>query len=110
MLPDATYDVFVVDAEALGSGDVLRLDLTILAGDHKGDMVSMRSDELGVDELDALGLPGTLVVTDGQPSVTLVGPASELLLYAFGRKDHALVKITGGAEDIEGFSSTPLAV
>ena len=59
-----------------------------------------------------LSLPDgtTHVASGGQPSVTLVGPASELLLYAFGRKDHALVKITGGAEDIEGFSSTPLAV
>lgn len=59
-----------------------------------------------------LSLPDgtTHVASGGQPSVTLVGPASELLLYAFGRKDHALVKITGDVEDIEGFSSTPLAV
>ena len=71
MLPDGTYDVFVVDAETVGPGDHLRLELTILAGEHKGEMVPMRTEGLGVAELDALGMPGTLVVTDGQPSVPL---------------------------------------
>ena len=71
MLPDGTYDVFVVDAEATGPGDRLHLDLTILAGEHKGEIVSMQADGLGVDELDALGRPGTLVVEAGRPSLTL---------------------------------------
>jgi hypothetical protein len=71
MLPDGTYDVFVVDAEALGPGDRLRLDLTILAGEQKGDLVSMQAEGLGMDELDALGTPGTLTVADGQPSLVL---------------------------------------
>jgi uncharacterized protein (TIGR03085 family) len=59
-----------------------------------------------------LSLPDgtTHVVVGGQPSITLTGPATELLLYAHGRKDHALVKITGDEEDVERFSSTPLAV
>jgi hypothetical protein len=71
MLPDGTYDVFVVDAEATGPGDRLRLDLTILAGEQKGEVVSMQAEGLGVDELDALGTPGTLTVTDGQPRLVL---------------------------------------
>lgn len=71
MLPDGTYDVFVVDAEAEGPGDRLRLDLTILAGDQKGEVVSMRADGLGVSELDALGTPGTLTVAGGEPSLVL---------------------------------------
>lgn len=70
MLPDGTYDVFVVDAEAVGEAG-LRLELTILDGDQKGEVVSMRAEGLGIDELDALGLPGTLTVTDGQPAVAL---------------------------------------
>jgi hypothetical protein len=70
MLPDGTYDVFVVDAEASGPTG-LRLELAILGGDQKGEVVSMRADGLGVDELDALGLPGTLTVRDGEPSVVL---------------------------------------
>lgn len=71
MLPDGTYDVFVVDAEPDGEPDTLRLELAILGGEHKGEMVSMSAQGLGVDEIDALGLPGTLVVHVGQPSVTL---------------------------------------
>jgi hypothetical protein len=73
MLPDGSYDVFVVDAEEVGPGDVVRLDLTILAGPQKGEMVSMRATGLGVDEVSLLGTPGTLTVTDGDPSVTLEG-------------------------------------
>ncbi len=71
MLPDGAYDVFVVDASTDGDGGALGLDLTILAGAHKGELVSMRADGLGVDELDALGLPGTLTVLGGQPSLVL---------------------------------------
>lgn len=70
MLPDGTYDVFVVDAAADGPG-TLRLEVTILAGDQKGEVVSMRAEGLAVDELDALGLPGTLTVAGGEPSLVL---------------------------------------
>ncbi len=55
MLPDGTYDVFVVDAEPPSRPTALRLEVTILAGEHKGEVVSMRAEGLGVDELDALG-------------------------------------------------------
>ncbi len=71
MLPDGSYDVIVVDAEPTGTGDQLRLDLTILAGDLKGEVVSMRADGLGVGDLDALGMPGTLTVQAGEPSLAL---------------------------------------
>jgi hypothetical protein len=71
MLPDGTYDVFVVDAQATGPGDRLRLELTILAGEQKGEVVSVRAEGLGLDELDALGLPGTLTVAGGEPGLAL---------------------------------------
>jgi hypothetical protein len=71
MLPDGTYDVFVVDAEEADPPGTLRLDLTILAGDHKGEVVSMRAEGLGVDEVSALGTPGTLTVAAGEPSLRL---------------------------------------
>jgi hypothetical protein len=71
MLPDGAYDVFVVDAEAGGPAGALRLDLTILAGEHKGDVVSMQAAGLAIDELDALGMPGTLTVVDGEPTLVL---------------------------------------
>src|SRR3546814_11037076 len=70
MLPDGTYDVIVVDAEAEGD-DGLRLELTLLDGPHKGEVVSLRATGSGVDELDALGTPGPLTVTAGAPSVGL---------------------------------------
>lgn len=70
MLPDGTYDVFVVDAEARGP-DGLHLDLTILGGPQKGEMVAMEASGLGVDELDALGMPGTLTVVEGEPRLVL---------------------------------------
>lgn len=73
MLEDGAYDVFVVDAEATGPGDVLRLDLTVLSGAHKGEVVSMTATGLGVDEIDALGMPGTLTVSAGQPSIEIEG-------------------------------------
>lgn len=70
MLPDGTYDVFVVDATADGTGG-LHLDLTILAGDQKGEVVSMRAEGLGIDEVEALGMPGTLTVAGAEPSLVL---------------------------------------
>ena len=71
MLPDGTYDVFVVDAEAAGPDGVLNLEVTILGGPHKGDVVSLRAAGLGVDELAALGSPGTMTVAAGEPSLVL---------------------------------------
>jgi hypothetical protein len=70
VLPDGRYDVFVVDASADGA-TTLRLDVTILAGEHKGEVLSVRAEGLGVDELEALGMPGTLTVEGGEPSLAL---------------------------------------
>ncbi|MET0903777.1 MAG: hypothetical protein ABWZ52_11100 [Acidimicrobiales bacterium] len=69
MLPDGTYDVFVVDATA--DPPALHLEVTIVAGDHKGEVVAVRAEGLGVDELEALGTPGTLTVTAGEPVLVL---------------------------------------
>ena len=70
MLADGRYDVLVVDAATEGP-DVLLLEVTILAGEHKGEVVSVRAEGLSVDELDALGLPGTLTVANGEPELVL---------------------------------------
>ena len=69
MLDDGEYDVLVVDATADGSGATL--EVTVLAGSHKGEVVALRAEGLGMDPLDCLGLPGTLTVADGEPSVVL---------------------------------------
>lgn len=70
MLPDGSYDVFVVDATADGPG-ALRLDVTILGGEHKGEVLTVRAVGLAVDELGALGLPGTLTVAGEEPTLAL---------------------------------------
>ena len=69
MLEDGLYDALVVDATA--DGEALALDLTILGGAHKGDVVSVRATGLGVDDVEILGMPGTLVVEIGVPTFTV---------------------------------------
>jgi len=74
VLDDGVYDAFVVDAVAEAGPDGapgLHLDLTILVGPHKGEVVSVRAEGLGVDELDCLGMPATLTIADGAPAVVL---------------------------------------
>lgn len=75
VLDDGTYDVFVVDATAADDDPATCVvELTIVAGDHKGEVVSLRAAGLARDAdaaLELLGTPGTLVVTDGVPTVTL---------------------------------------
>lgn len=69
MLEDGLYDALVVDATA--DGEALALDLTILGGAHKGEVVSVRATGLGVDDVEILGMPGTLVVEKGVPTFTV---------------------------------------
>ena len=69
MLPDGTYDAIVVDADEVDGG--IGLDLTLLGGEHKGEVVSLRSPDLKGDPVTMLGIPATLTVVDGVPSVAL---------------------------------------
>ena len=69
MLADGTYDAFVVDVEEPGDGTV-GLSLTITTGEHKGEVVDVRTSGLEADPIDLLGLPATIVVADGAPRVT----------------------------------------
>lgn len=52
----------------------------------------------------------THVARGAEPMVTLVGPASELLLYAFGRTTHARVDVEGDPDAVARFSGTSLGV
>ena len=72
MLTDGRYDTLVVDADT-GDDGVLVLDLTILAGPHKGELVQVRGVGIDRDPLDLLATPGTLTVTDGEPHLRLEG-------------------------------------
>jgi hypothetical protein len=74
VIPDGTYDAFVVDA-ATGRADDgtehMHLELTILSGEHKGHIVTLTATGLPGTEIDLMGMPATLTVTDGEPSVRI---------------------------------------
>lgn len=70
VLADGRYDALVVDAEVADDGSI-GLDLTIVSGPAKGEVVTLRTRALEGDPLDLLGVPATLVVRDGAPDLTL---------------------------------------
>ena len=70
-LADGTYDALVVDASTGDDGSI-RVEITIVAGPAKGEVVSLRTVDLGdTDPLDLLGVPATLTVRGGVPSLRL---------------------------------------
>ncbi len=73
MLTDGTYDAFVVDATVTVDGDTrtTTLELTIVAGERKGEVVTITSNGLRGSEFDLIGMPATLTVTDGAPTVRI---------------------------------------
>lgn len=70
MLEDGTYDAIVFDADRERDGGATTVELTLLSGPHKGEVVSLRTTDWSGDALDLLAVPATITVTDGQPSVT----------------------------------------
>jgi|JRYE01.1.fsa_nt_gb hypothetical protein len=76
MLDDGTYDAVVVDADAGATPGLTRVELAIAAGEHKGEVVSISTDEPSIvarEPLDLLALPATLTVVDGRPSLVIEG-------------------------------------
>jgi hypothetical protein len=70
-MADARYDAIVVWCDDRDDTTVA-VDLAITAGDHKGDAVTVvaaRRALRGRTPLDVVGLPCTLVVRDGAPSI-----------------------------------------
>ena len=65
-MPDGRYDVFIVDAETIDD-ETMRVEIAMVTGDDKGDVFAIRGPHLAEDPVLLLGLPGTLVVTDGVP-------------------------------------------
>jgi uncharacterized protein (TIGR03085 family) len=68
----------------------------------------------GVDTGIVLRRSGTprssVVASKGEPAVTIFGEPLELLLYLFGRRDHAVVKITGDPDALTALDAASLAV
>jgi hypothetical protein len=71
-LPDGIYDALVVDTATHDDGSVA-VDLTIVAGEAKGEVVTLRAENLSGDPLDLLGVPATITVAEGSPSVRFEG-------------------------------------
>ena len=69
-LPDGTYSIFVIDAEEV-SDEGVRLELTVTAGEHKGEVIAIRASHLRGDPIMLMGLPGTLTVVDGTPRIDI---------------------------------------
>jgi hypothetical protein len=67
-LDDGTYDALVVEASEGDEGSV-SVELTIVTGPAKGEVVTLRAVGLGSDPLDLLGVPATLTVLGGAPAV-----------------------------------------
>jgi hypothetical protein len=67
VLSDGSYDAFILDASA--DGEAMFLELTVIAGEHKGEVVSVRATGLADSEIDLLGMPATIVVEGGEPRV-----------------------------------------
>jgi hypothetical protein len=77
-LPDGAYDAYVLWVDERGD-DMLAVDLTVVAGAHKGDVVCVVASSaaaragLGIavraDELALVGLPCTLHVERGLPRI-----------------------------------------
>jgi hypothetical protein len=67
-LADGVYDAFVVWAETRDD-DTIALDLTVTSGASKGDVVSVRATSAPRDAIDLVGVPCTLHVRAGEPSV-----------------------------------------
>jgi hypothetical protein len=67
-LADGSYDALVVDATAADDGSI-GVELTIVAGEAKGEVVALRAEGLAGDPLDLLGVPATITVVGGAPSV-----------------------------------------
>lgn len=73
VLPDGTYDAFVLEAEPVPDGEAgdVRVELTITSGPSKGAVVHVLGHLDDGDPLDLLGIPATLVVDDGTPHLRL---------------------------------------
>ena len=70
MLADGRYDVLIVDAHTDDDGTV-HVEVTVTTGEAKGEVVPIKGRFPGRDELDLLAAPATLVVSGGQPTLTL---------------------------------------
>lgn len=69
-IADGEYPAFVVDVDEV-DGVVGALELTIVTGPHKGDVVRVAAQGLTGSFVDLVGMPATITVAGGVPSVAI---------------------------------------
>ena len=72
-VPDGTYDVFVVDALAHPDqpDSVTSVEVTIVAGGLKGEVLVLGARGISGSDIDLIGMPATLTVIDGVPALVI---------------------------------------
>lgn len=72
-LPDGSYDVFVVNADDLPGRDGMTtaLELTVVSGGHRSETMALTAPVRLGEPVDLIGLPATLTIIDGSPSVRI---------------------------------------
>lgn len=73
-------------------------------------VVSFRSLGVGVELRRSDAPRSTVTGSKGEPVATITGEPLELLLYLFGRRDHARVEVTGDPAAVRALDATSLAV
>jgi hypothetical protein len=68
---DGTYEVIVVDAMEDPAESVIHIEVAITTGPRKGDVLRLNGHNLARNAVDLLGLPATVTVTSGVPSLQL---------------------------------------
>lgn len=72
--------------------------------------VAFRSSAAGVVLRRSDAPRSTVTVSKGEPVATLTGEPLELLLYLFGRRDHARVEVSGHPDAVTALDATALTV
>ena len=71
-LPDGSYDAFVINADDLpGEPVTTALELTITSGDFRSETLALTAPTRLGEPVDLIGMPATLTVADGTPSVRI---------------------------------------
>ena len=73
-LPDGSYEAMVVDVAPVPEGRGARLELAILDGEHRGEVVHVRSPGLDPDDVTILGTGARVSVVAGVPGVRFERP------------------------------------
>jgi len=68
-IDDGAYDVVVLDAIEATDGETMTIEVTIVAGANKGMVIGIHAPIGFGDPIDLMGMPATLRVEHGVPTV-----------------------------------------